>query len=111
MSFLLICPNCGERRVDEFRYGGELRARPVAEALSPREWAAYLYERANVAGPQREWWYHRLGCKRWFVATRDTTTNTVLETAWLTSTKGVRDGRERDPYATKATGDDVSGLE
>ena len=110
MSFLVTCPNCGPRRVDEFRFGGEFRERPEGERAA-HDWAAYLYERANVAGPQREWWYHRLGCKRWFVATRDTTTNMVLETAWLTSTKGVRDGREREPYATKATGDDVSGLE
>jgi sarcosine oxidase subunit delta len=82
MSFLLSCPNCGPRRVDEFRYGGEIRERPHDQPQSPREWGAYLYERANIAGPQREWWYHRHGCKRWFVALRDTTTNAVLETSW-----------------------------
>lgn len=34
--------------------------------------------RRNVAGVQQEWWYHRLGCKVWFLAERDTRTNEVL---------------------------------
>lgn len=82
MSFLLPCPNCGSRPVDEFRFGGELRERPDG-AVSPEEWRAYLYERANVKGPQREWWNHRFGCRRWFVAMRDTGTNAAIQTAWL----------------------------
>ena len=79
MSFMLICPNCGARRVDEFRFGGEIRQRPEGTP-APNEWGAYLYERANIAGPQREWWYHRSACKLWFLARRDTRTNQVLET-------------------------------
>ena len=109
MSFLLTCPNCGTRRVDEFRFGGEYRERPQGDP-APQQWAAYLYERANVAGPQREWWYHRQGCKRWFVATRDTVTNTVLETMWLQATKGTQNGEEHDPYSTATTGDADAGL-
>src|SRR5438477_11703265 len=105
MSFLLRCPNCGPRRVDEFRFGGECRQRPEGE-LSPGEWSAYLYERANLAGPQSEWWYHRHGCKRWFVAERDTRTNTVLDTAWLTSWKGSQDAEARDSRSTATAGDD-----
>ena len=27
---------------------------------------------------QREWWYHRSGCRAWFIAERDTRTNEVL---------------------------------
>ena len=102
MSFLLSCPNCGERRVDEFRFGGEYRERPTGD-LAPAAWAAYLYDRANVAGSQQEWWYHRQGCKRWFIATRDTTINTVLESGWLAASKGARDAQEPDPHATAAT--------
>ena len=30
---------------------------------------------------QREWWYHRSGCRAWFIAERDTRTNEVLLTA------------------------------
>lgn len=99
MSFLLICPNCGTRRVDEFRFGGEYRERPEGD-VSPHEWGAYLYDRTNVAGVQREWWNHRQGCKQWFIATRDTVTNTVRETSWLTPQKGVQDGQKHDPHST-----------
>ena len=79
MSFLLPCPNCGERSVYEFRFGGEVKARPTPEA--PDEaWLLYSYATANVAGVQKEWWYHTLGCRRWLVAQRNTLTNEVLET-------------------------------
>jgi len=79
MSFVLSCPWCGPREVTDFRYGGELAPRPEA-APSRRELAAYHYFRRNVAGVQREWWYHRSGCRSWFVAERDTRTNRVLST-------------------------------
>jgi sarcosine oxidase delta subunit len=39
-----------------------------------------MYFRDNVAGVQREWWYHRVGCGLWFFAERDTRTNEVLRT-------------------------------
>jgi sarcosine oxidase, subunit delta len=77
MSFLLSCPNCGPRDVNEFGYAGEVTSRPAA---SPRldELTDYVYFRRNVAGVQREWWYHRFGCELWFLADRDTRTNEVL---------------------------------
>jgi sarcosine oxidase subunit delta len=77
MSFLLPCPNCGPRPVDEFHYQGEVTRRPK-DPQSFRELTTYLYVRDNVAGVQREWWYHRLGCETWFLAERDTRTNEVL---------------------------------
>jgi sarcosine oxidase subunit delta len=79
VTFLLECPNCGPRDVYEFKYQGEVTKRPV-EKPTQRELSAYVYFRANVAGPQREWWYHRNGCGLWFVAERDTRTNVVLKT-------------------------------
>ena len=79
MSFLLHCPNCGPRDVNEFRYQGEVTTRPTGTP-SFRELTSYLYFRKNVAGVQREWWYHRLGCELWFQAERDTRTNGVLKT-------------------------------
>ena len=79
MSFLLHCPTCGERSVYEFRFGGEFRQRPP-ETASSHEWAEYCYARQNEAGVQKEWWYHHLGCRTWFLALRDTTTNTVQTT-------------------------------
>ena len=80
MSFLLPCPNCGARDVNEFAYGGELTVRPEARP-TVRELGSYLYFRRNVAGVQLEWWFHRLGCELWFQAERDTRTNEVLSTS------------------------------
>jgi sarcosine oxidase subunit delta len=78
MSFLLACPNCGPRDVYEFRFGGEAQKRPAPEA-SRESWIEYLYFRDNGAGLQTEWWYHRMGCRTWFLAVRDTRTNEVRE--------------------------------
>jgi heterotetrameric sarcosine oxidase delta subunit len=80
MSFLLTCPVCGTREVTDFGYGGEVTARPRARPAL-RELSVYNYFRRNIAGPQREWWYHRSGCRTWFLAERDTRTNEVHWTA------------------------------
>jgi heterotetrameric sarcosine oxidase delta subunit len=79
MSFLLECPCCGLRDVHEFRFQGEVTRRPRSSPTM-EELLDYVYFRDNVAGVQREWWYHRLGCELWFVAERDTRTNSVLRT-------------------------------
>ena len=52
------------------------------ERPAERDLAIYNYFRRNVAGVQREWWYHRAGCRTWFQADRDTRTNVVRGT-WL----------------------------
>ena len=49
MSFLLTCPNCGEREVTDFAYGGEVVPRPATKP-SERELNTYNYFRRNVAG-------------------------------------------------------------
>jgi sarcosine oxidase subunit delta len=77
MSFLLACPNCGVREVTDFGFGGEVSTRPRAKPTK-RELNTYNYFRRNVAGVQREWWYHRSGCRQWFIAERDTRTNEVV---------------------------------
>ena len=81
MSFVLTCPNCGAREVTDFEFGGEVVPRPP-ERPEKRQLAAYNYFRRNVAGVQREWWYHRAGCRTWFQADRDTRTN-VVQGTWL----------------------------
>jgi methylglutamate dehydrogenase subunit B len=81
VSFVVSCPNCGTREVTDFEFGGEVVPRP-RERPSKRELSVYNYFRRNLAGVQREWWYHRAGCRAWFVAERDTRTNSVLAT-WL----------------------------
>ncbi len=80
MSFLLECPNCGVREVTDFGFGGEVSSRPK-QRPSFRELNTYNYFRRNAAGVQREWWFHRSGCRAWFLAERDTTTNEVKFTA------------------------------
>ena len=55
----------------------QVRPEPTADVET---WTDYLYNRSNVRGVQREWWYHRSACKSWFLAARDTRTNTVLAT-------------------------------
>lgn len=79
MSFLVRCPHCGDRSVYEFRFGGELQTRPSLDAPE-EEWITYRFMRQNVAGTQREWWFHRSGCRQWLMAVRDTVTNEVVET-------------------------------
>jgi sarcosine oxidase subunit delta len=80
MSFVLRCPNCGVREVTDFGFGGEVSSRPTGHP-SARELNEYVYFRTNVAGVQREWWYHRSGCRAWFIAERDTRTNEVHSVA------------------------------
>jgi heterotetrameric sarcosine oxidase delta subunit len=81
LAFLLNCPNCGERSVEEFRFGGELKVRP--EPNSSRDtWTDYIYFRGNVAGDQSEWWYHSFGCRKWMVALRNTVTNEVKDVSF-----------------------------
>jgi sarcosine oxidase subunit delta len=79
VSFVLTCPNCGPREVADFGFGGEVRTSPGPGA-SLRDLGGYNYFRRNVAGVQREWWFHRSGCREWFLAERDTRTDTVLRT-------------------------------
>lgn len=81
MGFLLDCPNCGKRNAYEFRFGGEIKNRP-GKTATQRDWAAYSYIRDNAMGLEKEWWYHRLGCKKWLIALRDTRNNAVLRTFW-----------------------------
>ena len=79
---LLTCPNCGERNVAEFHFGGECKARsqnPEAGS-SDAAWVDYLYLKENKLAVQKEWWYHRAGCGRWFIAERHTQTQVVDKT-------------------------------
>lgn len=74
---LLPCPWCGPRDAGEFRYLGEVIARPDPLVASPAEWREYLYFRSNPRGWTSETWYHRAGCRRYLSVERDTETNEV----------------------------------
>ncbi|MDO5947614.1 MULTISPECIES: sarcosine oxidase subunit delta [Burkholderiaceae] len=73
---LIECPWCGPRAESEFSCGGEADiVRPVnSEKMSDREWGEYVFMRTNTRGVHREQWMHAQGCRRWFMATRDTVT-------------------------------------
>jgi len=103
VSFLLTCPNCGVREVTDFGYGGEVSARPTGNP-SFRELNTYNYFRRNVAGVQREWWFHRSGCRAWFIAERDTRTNDVKLTALPGEAAGSEDDDPQTPEASKVSG-------
>lgn len=80
---LIPCPWCGPRDEAEFHYGGQAHV-PYPEdpaALSDQEWARYLFFRDNPRGPFAERWSHAAGCRRWFNALRDTSTNEILAPA------------------------------
>ncbi|MFQ3308831.1 MAG: heterotetrameric sarcosine oxidase delta subunit [Porticoccaceae bacterium] len=80
---LIYCPHCLEHREEEeFSYGGEAHiARPLApESLTDEEWGDYLFFRKNPRGIHHEMWYHGVGCRRYFNATRNTLTYEILET-------------------------------
>jgi heterotetrameric sarcosine oxidase delta subunit len=104
VSFLLTCPNCGVREVTDFGFGGEISARPKAEP-SFRELNTYNYFRRNVAGVQREWWFHRSGCRAWFIAERDTRTNEVKFTELAPARPADDPGGEAAVAPAEAGGD------
>ncbi|MFI8535503.1 sarcosine oxidase subunit alpha family protein [Streptomyces aquilus] len=77
---LIPCPWCGPRDEAEFHYGGQAHV-PYPESpssLTDEEWARYLFFRDNPKGPFAERWSHAAGCRRWFNAIRDTSTNEIL---------------------------------
>ncbi|WP_127357167.1 sarcosine oxidase subunit delta [Actinacidiphila soli] len=78
---LIPCPWCGPRDESEFHYGGQAHiAYPEdPSALTDDEWAHYLFFRDNPKGPFAERWSHAAGCRRWFNAVRDTSTNEFVE--------------------------------
>ncbi|MCX7055857.1 MAG: sarcosine oxidase subunit delta [Proteobacteria bacterium] len=76
---ILTCPVNGPRSISEFVYGGEIRPMPDPGTTSDDDWARYVFNRSGVAGVKREWWCHTASGV-WFVAERDTATDTVLKT-------------------------------
>ena len=76
---LVPCPWCGPRDEREFAHGGEAHVAHPADpdALDDAAWGAYLFIRANPAGPVAERWCHTAGCRRWFTLRRDTRTNAI----------------------------------
>jgi methylglutamate dehydrogenase subunit B len=72
------CPQCGERDVSEFRYGGDAsKIRPAHGTGDLKAWHNYKFMFDNTKGPHLEYWQHIYGCRQWFKLNRNTATNIV----------------------------------
>jgi sarcosine oxidase, subunit delta len=76
---ILHCPLNGPRNIAEFVYGGTVGSQPDPTTSDDRRWAEYLFIESNTRGVVREWWYH-LASAYWFIAERDTASDTILKT-------------------------------
>lgn len=75
MGFLIDCPTCGSRSYHEFWFGGEVR-RWVPDGSDEQDYD-YQWLRTNVAGLQKERWFHFAGCRCWLTVERDTRDNKI----------------------------------
>ena len=75
---IMTCPLNGPRNISEFAYGGEVKDLP-APGCDDATWVDYVYLQENLAGVVKEWWYHT-PTAFWFIAERDTRTDTILKT-------------------------------
>jgi sarcosine oxidase subunit delta len=75
----IICPHCGPRAVEEFRFGGELPEPPaqLTDQLDRDLDRVWMF--TNVAGVQTERWFHEAGCHRWHTARRDTSVDRFVD--------------------------------
>ena len=78
---LIPCPWCGARAQAEFSYGGDANLNRPATDAPDEAWVAFVYQRANPAGPHDELWFHAAGCRQWFRVRRDTRTHEILHSA------------------------------
>jgi methylglutamate dehydrogenase subunit B len=74
MALSIPCDLCGHRPFTEFAFGGEWRE---LDASDTEEEFAREYLPDNPEGPQRERWFHAMGCRTWTTVTRDTRTNEI----------------------------------
>lgn len=77
MGFRIECPNCGSRPHTEFACDGEVKRPPRSGEDAHADDFDRVWMRENVAGLQRERWFHSAGCRRWLTVERDTLTNDV----------------------------------
>ncbi|MFN0180739.1 MAG: sarcosine oxidase subunit delta [Gemmatimonadales bacterium] len=77
MALMIPCPQCGRRPYGEFWCSGELPEGGHGTATDPDQDYRRVWLRRNVAGDQRERWFHHAGCRRWFSLTRNTVSNRI----------------------------------
>lgn len=74
----ITCPLCGDRPVEEFRFGGELPTVPEHVTDPDERDLDYVWFFDNLKGPTVERWFHHAGCRRWTTIRRDTVTDQIL---------------------------------
>jgi sarcosine oxidase, subunit delta len=72
------CPNCGDRPFEEYRYGSVFPVIPDSITDPAARNVDYGWMQDNIKGVTLERWFHESGCRRWFTAKRDTTTDQFL---------------------------------
>ncbi len=80
LSYTITCPLCGERDLNEFRFGNEDRGpAPSHEGLTREDYINKVLMHETKAGPQLEWWCHSYGCGSWITIWRDTLTGRQVD--------------------------------
>jgi heterotetrameric sarcosine oxidase delta subunit len=75
----IVCPHCGPRPVEEFRFGGELPEPPstLIEEFDRDLDRVWMF--TNIEGVQTEQWFHEAGCHRWHTTHRDTSLDRFVD--------------------------------
>jgi sarcosine oxidase subunit delta len=84
---LIPHPLLGPRDAGEFTYLGDARLLERPDGMTPdglgtdapAAFHDYVYLRDNIAGVQRELWFHEQGDRSWLVVTRNTLTHEILK--------------------------------
>ena len=76
---ILNCPLNGPRPLQEFHFGGEVRAMPDPAVTDDDAWAAHLFHRRGEPAVKREWWYH-IPSGYWFIAERNNKSDQIVKT-------------------------------
>lgn len=80
---IINCPLNGPRNAQEFVCGGEVKRPPAqynpGDEANTRQWVDYVFMEENPRGLIQEWWCH-VASGYWFIAERDTVTDTMLRT-------------------------------
>jgi len=84
----MTCPVNGTRAISEFVCGGELRPILDPTSVSDAEWAHYVFNRNSSPTAKQEWWCHTPSGV-WFIAERDTASDTIKRT-YLYPSGGMR---------------------
>ncbi len=55
---------------------------PNPSEVSDKVWADYVFNRHNAPSIKKEWWFHQAS-GTWFIAERNTSTDTIINTYLL----------------------------